>query len=111
MNRSLEYYHGEDELLIYVTGEIDHHSCEGLRLAADELINRFTPEKTTLDFRDVTFCDSSGIAFILGRYKLVTALGKSISVINVPPQPYKIFTLAAVNKIVSLSPLKIPSRK
>lgn len=111
MTTPLEYYYGENELRVYVTGEIDHHNCERLRLATDELISRFTPQKTVLDFRDVTFCDSSGIAFLLGRYKKISATEGSLRAVNIPPQPYKIFSLSAVDKIIPLSPLKVPTKK
>jgi stage II sporulation protein AA (anti-sigma F factor antagonist) len=84
MKNPLEYYNGDDGLYIYVTGEIDHHNCADLRTATDGLIETILPKKVTLDLRDVTFCDSSGIAFILGRYKILTAKGISLTVTNVP---------------------------
>jgi len=110
MKNPLEYYNGEDGLRIYVTGEIDHHNCESLRTATDELISKLEPSKVTLDLRDVTFCDSSGIAFLLGRYKMLSVKNKAFTVVNVPAQPYKIFTLASVDKLISISPLQIPAK-
>ena len=105
MKNPIEYYNGDDGLHIYVTGEIDHHNCEELRRATDGLISNLSPTKVILDMRDVTFCDSSGIAFLLGRYKLLSVKEITLTVTNVPSQPYKIFTLAAIHKLIKISPL------
>lgn len=93
----------EKNLLIFIKGDIDHHSAAELRMEIDGIIRRYTPEKTILDFRYVTFCDSSGIAVVLGRYKLMTAFGGKLELTALPAQVKSIFDLAGLDKYVSIT--------
>ena len=52
----------------YLDGEIDHHTASVMRNEIDSSIEKNMPSMLILDFRDVTFMDSSGIGFIIGRY-------------------------------------------
>ena len=61
-------------LLVELTEEIDHCKTEELRRKVDYEIERYMPKKVVFDFNSVSFMDSSGIGFLLGRYKLATML-------------------------------------
>ena len=50
-------------------GEIDHHGAGKLREEIDTMLERNHPDTLILDFREVTFMDSSGIGLIMGRYR------------------------------------------
>lgn len=77
-----------------IYGEIDHHTARGIREKIDEKIETSMPKKLILDFSKVGFMDSSGIGLIMGRYKLISRFGGTVSVIN---------TNDAVNKVLILS--------
>ena len=62
-------------LTALLSGEIDHHWAAILREKIDERAAAAAPAILILDFSAVTFMDSSGIGLILGRHKLVSALG------------------------------------
>ena len=53
------------QLTIALTGEIDHHCAKNSIMAIAGKIEAYTPEVCILDFRDVTFVDSSGIAVVI----------------------------------------------
>ncbi|MBQ8338611.1 MAG: STAS domain-containing protein, partial [Oscillospiraceae bacterium] len=57
----------EDKLTVYLSGELDHHSCIPIREQADAEIIKTNPKEVILDFKGVTFMDSSGIGLIMGR--------------------------------------------
>ena len=57
-------------------GEIDHHGAGSLREEIDEMLKRVRPDILVLDFRDVTFMDSSGIGLVMGRYRLIPGVGR-----------------------------------
>jgi len=88
------------ELTVMIKGDIDHHSSVEIRTQTDELIFKYIPKKLILDFSQVTFCDSSGIAIVLGRYKLMKQYGGTVSLAKVNPQISRIFDLSGVWNII-----------
>ncbi|MFI8856026.1 STAS domain-containing protein [Streptomyces prasinus] len=57
--------------VLHPTGEIDHHTCERLRQALNELTA--DRPRVVVDMSRVTFMDSSGINTLIAAYKHVTA--------------------------------------
>ena len=62
-------------LSAYLDGEIDHHSASVMRNEIDAAVEKNMPTMLVLDFRDVTFMDSSGIGLVMGRYKVMKLAG------------------------------------
>lgn len=87
----------------YLSGDIDHHSAAGIRLAIDEEIMEKNPDKLILDYGEVQFMDSSGIGLIMGRHRLLRSLGGEIEVQNVPYSIYKVVRLAGIEKLGKVS--------
>lgn len=59
-----------DTLYIFLSGELDEYSAPAARAAADEAIERnIACERVVFDLSGVKFMDSSGIGFLIGRYK------------------------------------------
>ena len=96
-------YIKEDKLLILkITEEIDHHSCEKIKKRADYEIQIHIPKKVVFDFGNVNFMDSSGIGMIIGRYKLVSMFGGKTSMINVKPAIKKVFEMSGILKLIPI---------
>lgn len=89
-------------LTITLSGEIDHHNAAALRLEADEAIQMSSALVVRIDFNDVTFMDSSGIGFVLGRYKVAESYGAGIEVVNLSGRLYSMMKLAGLEKLVTL---------
>ena len=53
-------------LLLELSGEIDHHSARNAMREMELAVDAALPKKLVLDMTGVTFMDSSGIALILG---------------------------------------------
>lgn len=87
---------------VEISGEIDHHNAAALRLEADEAIQTHLAPNVRLDFGKVTFMDSSGIGFVLGRYRIVESYGGNVEVVNLPQRLYSIMKLAGLDKLVKL---------
>ena len=77
----------------YLEGEIDHHSAGVMRNEIDAVVEKNTPSMLILDFRDVSFMDSSGIGLVMGRYKLLKPYGAELHVTNTSPQIGKVMKL------------------
>lgn len=89
-------------LTISVGGEIDHHNAAALRLEADQAIREARAPNVRLDFGDVTFMDSSGVGFVLGRYKTVESYGGVLEAANLSERIYSMMKLAGLEKLVKL---------
>lgn len=78
-------------------GEIDHHSAQMLREQIDAQVLSITPTQLILEFRGVTFMDSSGIGLIMGRSTMMKVLGGKLYIRNPPSQIARILHLAQIN--------------
>ncbi|MBQ6809698.1 MAG: anti-sigma factor antagonist [Clostridia bacterium] len=87
-------------LTVMIKGEIDHHTASEIRKQTDELIFKYLPKNLILDFSQVTFCDSSGIAIVLGRYKLMKQYGGVVNLAKVNSQISRIFDVSGVWNII-----------
>jgi stage II sporulation protein AA (anti-sigma F factor antagonist) len=91
-----------DKLIVYMMGELDHHSAEEVRNKIDDRIDREKLNKLIIDFSGVTFMDSSGIGVIIGRYKKVALKKGSICIADVNEAVRKVFELSGMFKIVKV---------
>jgi len=93
----------QDKLLtVALSGEIDHHSAKStLRQIADK-IDQYLPNLCVLDFRAVTFMDSSGIAIVIHAYRRMRELGGKLRLRNLPKQPAKVLYAAGLDRIVDM---------
>ena len=87
----------------YLEGEIDHHSAGELRREIDEAVERDCPTMLVLDFKDVTFMDSSGIGLIMGRSKLMKECGGRLEVRNSQPYIKRVLKLSGIERIVKIT--------
>ncbi len=99
---AMEVQMNEDALSAKIAGEIDHHSAALMRAELDEKIRNLNPKKLSLDFSAVSFMDSSGIGFIMGRYKLMNEISGTVEVVNTPAPINKVLRLAGLDKIVNI---------
>ena len=100
-------YIKEDKLLILeITDEIDHHSCEKIKKRADYEIQIHIPRKLIFDLSNVNFMDSSGIGMIIGRYKLVSMFGGKTSIVNVKPGIKKVLEMSGILKLIPIEEIE-----
>ncbi len=86
-----------------LNGEIDHHNAKELRTQIDKYIISAQPRELIMDFKNITFMDSSGIGLIMGRSKLMHECGGSLTVRS--PQPYikRVLRLSGIERIVKIT--------
>lgn len=93
---------GENEISACLSGEIDHHSATEIREKIDLAVEGSKPGVLTLDFKDVTFMDSSGIGLVMGRYKLMQMLGGRVKVVNTSRHIRKVMRLAGLDRLAAI---------
>ena len=91
-----------DKLAVFLSGEIDHHSCIQIRQDVDAEILKTHPNEIVLDFGKVTFMDSSGIGLIMGRYKLASGYGAQVTVTEASGYLRRVMRLAGLDSIVNI---------
>lgn len=102
MNGMLKTQLQDGRLTVYLSGEIDHHIAKKIRQEMDSLIESEACAMLILDFKHVTFMDSSGIGLVMGRYKMMQSLGGQVQVVNVSAHIAKIMRLAGLDQLAVL---------
>ncbi len=89
-------------LTVALTGEIDHHCAKSYIGAIAAKIEAYTPDVCILDFRDVTFMDSSGIAVVINALRAMTQIEGRLVLSGISPQPMKVFRASGIDKLVDI---------
>lgn len=89
-------------MTITLAGEIDHHEARTAIDTITEKIDAYSPKTCTLDFRDVGFMDSSGIAVVIAGVRHMRQNGGKLVLTNVQPQPMKVFSAAGIEQIAEI---------
>ena len=92
----------DKRLTIVLEGEIDHHIAKEIMRAIGEKIDDYLPKICVLDYKKVTFMDSSGIGVILGRYKMMRQKGGRLAVRNMNKQVEKVFRLSGMEQLIEV---------
>lgn len=89
-------------LTLMLRGEIDHHGARELMSAIGDKVDQYLPLHCVLDFEEVRFMDSSGIAVVLHTLRRMRSLGGELVLQNIPPQPYKVLCTAGIDRIAGI---------
>lgn len=89
----------DGKVTAYLEGELDHHAAKGIREKIDEYIERVRPSLLILDFKNVTFMDSSGIGLVMGRYRTMQLLNGKLIVKNASLHIKKVMRLAGLDRL------------
>lgn len=95
-------YLQDGKLTVILTGEIDHHCARGYFDAIASKIEVYNPKVCDLDFEDVAFMDSSGIAVVINALRCMTKIGGILTVSNLQPQPMRVFHASGIDRLVEL---------
>ncbi|NMA92823.1 MAG: anti-sigma F factor antagonist [Firmicutes bacterium] len=89
-----------ENLIVRLTGELDHHSATRLRRTIDRRLDKGEVRNLILNFQQVSFMDSSGVGVILGRYRRVKGRGGKMALCLIPAGILKVLEISGVPKII-----------
>ena len=92
----------DGHLTVILTGEIDHHCAKGYINSIAAKIEAYTPRVCTLDFQEVTFMDSSGIAVVINSLRCMTRIQGELILSGLNSQPMKVFRASGIDKLVEI---------
>lgn len=90
------------QLTVALTGEIDHHCAKNYIHSIAGKIEAYTPEVCILDFQDVTFVDSSGIAVVINALRNMTQIEGKLVLTGINDQPMRVFRASGIDKLVEI---------
>ena len=94
---TMHFHRKGENLYIYLSGELDEHSVGGLRTDADKLIDENAGlSRAIFNLAGVKFMDSTGIGFLMGRYKKLKTYGMGMYLENPDAGADKILALSGV---------------
>ena len=92
----------DGRLTVALTGEIDHHCAKAYIQTIAAKIEAYTPDICILDFRDVSFVDSSGIAVVINALRSMTQIEGKLIITDIGPQPMRVFRASGIDKLVEI---------
>ena len=98
----LTSYLDNGKLTIVLKGEIDHHCAKDHIRTIEGKIEAYSPCVCVLDFQEVTFMDSSGIAVVINTLRTMTRVSGELVLTGMRDQPMKVFRASGVDKLVQI---------
>ncbi len=92
----------DGRLTVALTGEIDHHCAKHYIKAIAAKIESYTPDVCILDFSDVSFVDSSGIAVVINAMRAMNQIEGKLLLTGISPQPMRVFQASGIDKLVEI---------
>ena len=89
-------------LIVKIPKEVDHYFTDEVREEVDRRIQTEDIKVLEFDFEETEFMDSSGIGFLMGRYKLMKALDGEVVITHAGERIRKILMLSGVHKIIPM---------
>lgn len=95
-------YLDDGTLTVALTGEIDHHSAKAYIDAISVKIEVYLPRECILDFQQVSFMDSSGIAVVINALRNMAKINGQLYVCGLGTQPMKVFKTSGIDKLIEI---------
>ena len=91
-----------DTLVIRLSGELDMLVSDKLRQDVDQNLEKGKITNLIVNMENVTFIDSSGLGFLLGRYKKMAAIDGKMYIVGAKASVEKILNFSGINKLIPL---------
>lgn len=95
-------YLQEGQLTVALTGEIDHHSAKSYFDAIASKIDVYNPRECVLDFQEVAFMDSSGIAVVIHALRCMSRIDGKLIISNLNQQPMRVLLASGIERLVEI---------
>jgi stage II sporulation protein AA (anti-sigma F factor antagonist) len=96
----IEFALRQDNLLVRLQGELDHHQSGRLREAVDGAMERDPVKNLIFNMQGLSFTDSAGVGVLLGRYRKIRERGGRMAVCAVSGAVLKVLQIAGLPRII-----------
>lgn len=87
-------------LYFYFYGDFDNLTVCNLKQICIDLIEEYKPNIVKLDFEEVTFVDSTGIGFVLARFKQLQKMSSKLILCNLSAENSRVFQMSGIFQII-----------
>ncbi len=98
---NLKIYDNGQELFVKFSGELDHHTATEARKKIDRKYKNNNFKNIVMDFEKLDFIDSSGIGFIIGRYKAAKTRDGKLEIQNANNKVIRILNMSGITKLIN----------
>lgn len=92
-----------NRMIVYIPKELDHHFAQQITEEIDKELEKGMIKQLVFDFSRTTFMDSSGIGMIMGRKRMISYSGGTVSAIHVSDRVLRIMQLSGIYKHIEIS--------
>jgi stage II sporulation protein AA (anti-sigma F factor antagonist) len=86
----------KNQLEVFFDGEMDHYQMSLWKEDCQKQILNSKADMVVFDFKAVSFIDSTGIGFILGRYKDLMKMKRKLVLRNCTPAVYRLCEMSGL---------------
>jgi stage II sporulation protein AA (anti-sigma F factor antagonist) len=104
MSLNLQLAIRKNVLFIRLRGELDQAVTENLKIRVSEVIDKYAIKDVIMNFEKLSFMDSSGIGFIIGRYAQVKKRDGKIVICSMNDLIERVVSLSGLKRICLLAP-------
>ncbi|MEG0290158.1 MAG: anti-sigma factor antagonist [Erysipelotrichaceae bacterium] len=87
-------------LYFYFDGDLDNLTLSNLKQTCIDLIDQDPPSIVKMDFEKISFIDSTGIGFVLARYKQLARYNARLILCNLSPANKTLFHMSGIFQII-----------
>ena len=102
MSLTVGVYFKKDILILRLKGELDEVSVCDLRIKISTYIDTYKINHLIINMKELTFLDSSGIGFIIGRYHQLKYKDGDITLCQISPKLEKLVYVSGLAKICKI---------
>ncbi len=95
---TIQAQYQDNTIYVQLNGEIDEYNAASARWEADKIAEHYATrsQRAVFDLQGVSFMDSTGIGFLIGRYKKFRRFGVPVYVINPSSATDRILTMSGI---------------
>ena len=98
----MTYTYQDGILYFYFSGDLDHLHVSRMKEKCIQLIEKYQPKQVKMDFQAVSFVDSTGIGFVLARYKQLSKFQAKLTLCNLSRANERLFQMSGIFQIIEL---------
>lgn len=102
MGLNVGVYVKKDILILRLKGELDDISVSDLRNRVTKYIDDYNIMHLVVNVGELSFLDSSGIGFIIGRYHQLKKKGGDVTISNIQGKTERIIYVSGLAKICKI---------
>ena len=92
----ISYFEDEKKVVVKIVGELDESASNVAKQELDSILNSTNTKALLFDMARMSFMDSTGIGFLIGRYKKFSRYGIAVYLTNPSQSTDKILSMSGV---------------